>query len=257
MNPDKPKTLSDDKRGREFEKTLRDFQRESTWTALRIGFCCLCWILSGVLMTAWLGAEVHTVPALGLTLITLILGLAAIPPFQSKVLRRLQDFHDVRAIPPLLEAMELAHGEKAGTFRETLTDLLPRLRPADTALLTRRHVRQLWQTLEIGDPDQHFPYLQAIVLALEHVGDEDTARRLKQFIERGAVTPAQQQLCVDAQYAWAGLTARLEQQRTGATLLRPAASENDDELLRSASPTTETLAETLLHTSDAPPGTGR
>lgn len=251
MNLNKLKHFFHREPGNDLHSTLRLLRRENHWGIARAMGCALCWFFSICALLFWiatsLGGTREALPLM-LSIFLLVLGTILLPPSRSAALHHLRQQRDVRSVGVLIDSIPYATGSKAHDIHQLLTDLLPQLRTSDRAWLARRHLRRLYAALLLGNADTQYPYLRAIITALEHIGDADTARRLQQFVERGAVTPAQHLLMAAAQNALLRLQARLTHDHIGATLLRPSApSDTPTELLRPASAAPDADTDTLLH----------
>jgi hypothetical protein len=212
----------------------------------------------------WTGGIVGLVAALRIaasdgeaSLLPLLIGLCCVA-MGAVVLSRsgaeetsLTDMTDVRAIGPLLEALDAMPDSHAQAIRTALTDLLPRLTAADARFLNPGHRGRLHESLLFVDADRNADYLLAILLALEQIGAEEALRPVRKLAERAAVTPQQQRISAAAAICLQQMETRLEQGRERATqqhgaLPATAALNESTELLRPPINTAETLPETLV-----------
>ena len=227
-------------------KLLRQEGRE---TLLRLLGAFVCWLTAIVLFGCILVSSqshmgIHTAYLLA-CLLCIVCGIVLLPNARSQALTMLREQPDVRAVGPLLDALDISPPARTTAIRGLLTTLLPRMQSEDVWLLSERQRRKLYAALMLGDAAGDLPYLLAILQALQHVGDVETLRRLNYLIQLGAVTDAQRRLLYAAQNCANALENRLQHTQTYATLLRPAAS---------AAPTDELLHPAYPH-ADAQPAT--
>jgi hypothetical protein len=194
---------------------------------------------------------------------------------RKEALRSLIMTGDVRLIGPLLELRETLqfkdNMDTRGLIQATLTDLLPRLKAGDAALLTDRQHDSLCRLLreatsrpimardvrKLADDDliTHDPNLaRAVLRALEQVGDERAVPSVRRVAEARCSSPKLEALQREARECLAALNARLERERPGKTLLRPAAAPETpaELLLRPACGAGETDADKLLRPGSPP-----
>lgn len=235
----------------DLEDALRLLRRENRTYAARAVGCVVCWFLALGLMITWVqisvSDEAGNILPLLLSLLCLVGGAILIPSNHSHAMEQLTQQQDTRAVAFLLNSLPVSNGAKAQAVRSLLTQLLPCLTPADANLLNCSHLNALWRELETDSPDTNLNYLLAILTALEHVGNRDTALRLRGLIALGAVTENQQHVREAAEKCLISLEARLEQQQISGTLLRAASSsQNDGELLHPAASRPDAQIKTLL-----------
>ena len=219
--------------------------------------CGVCWILSVFLFLTWIARSVFdsatSIFVLITSLLCLILGAVLIPSSNSPALKLLEELQDIRAVPGLVSAIENSFGAKAQALRSLLTQLLPQLTSADAGLLNRSHLAVLRRELELEQYNTTLEYSLAIVSALSHIGNQETAQRLQELIKRGAITERQQFIRQAAEQSLPILEARLAREQVSGTLLRASeASPNTTELLHPAISPPDTDGETLLQPAHRP-----
>ena len=147
----------------------------------------------------------------------------------GRVIRALAWRDDLRVIGPLCERMNEADEDSLWRAQLTLKDLLPRLRPADAALLTPEQKLRLCQLLHTHDAQMCVAALQAIA----HVGD---GRALPQV--EALTHSAQLEIWQAALAALPALQERARREQESHTLLRGSSAPimGGDILLRPAPP---------------------
>jgi len=181
------------------------------------------------------GSAAFLVPLeLLLTMLVLILGVVLIPRARSHALESLSLLQDTRAVGPLLDAYWEAIGERQRTIRFLLTDLLHRVQPADYPLLSRAQQKRAAQALANADLYEETEFVVALLQALAHIGTAEACTVVEPLASLHPSAPYEERIRVAARSCLPLLKARVEQQRIGETLLRPAEGGGQDTLLRAA-----------------------
>ena len=107
-------------------------------------------------------------------LVSMIAGMYAVSEKQRKGMQALAAFEDVRAVPPLLTALEYHDQNMKSVAADTLPGLLSRLQASDAFLLTPEHHAILNRVLK-SDMGMKTPVVVrlrvAVLQALQQVGD--------------------------------------------------------------------------------------
>ena len=235
----------------DLQNALQMLRHENrTYTARAFG-CGACWLLAIYPLLMWI-AGWWSISALIFSLSCLGVGTVLIPSSDSRALRQLEDLQDSRAIPVLIDSIEVSFGAKVQAVRSLLTQLLAQLTSADAGLLNRSQLAALRRELELETYNTTLDYALVIVAALAHIGNQETANRLRELIKRGAVTERQQHIRQAAEQWLPVLEARLVREGVSGTLLRASSSQNADELLHPAASHPAADTGTLLQSANRP-----
>jgi hypothetical protein len=209
-------------------------------------------------------------------------GGASAASVEQEALHALEEIDNPRAIGMLIDAEGESTGERQKAILAALTRLLPRAREIGGSL-TDSQIERLYTHLDalaklaryterptsfspypLGGTwerprviNQEFPelrdeyeaFLLALLAGLEALGTADTIRHIEPIVSNKA--PSEQYARIE-QAAWQTLDAihaRMEAEREGRTLLRPA-SEPTNSLVRPAGGPAEAAPESLLRPSD-------
>jgi hypothetical protein len=155
---------------------------------------------------------------------------------QTEAARKLARHDDIRGVGPLAEALEWPDPDVQSVATEALIRLLPRLQATDGALLTANQRANLYRKLRPYQHGAQTELQQAILRALEQIGDKEAIPSVRRLARGGALSPKQKQVRKAAQDCLPYLRTRAEQQRVSQTLLRAssATSAAPDILLRPA-----------------------
>jgi HEAT repeat protein len=143
---------------------------------------------------------------------------------QTRAAKRLVGLQDPRAVGPLLDMLIASSNIRWEEVRTALIRLLPRLRASDEPFLTAHHLTTLTYLLRqpgmwYNRPDKSGADLRIEILkALEQVGDEQAISTVEE-LAANAKSEAVKQAAIECLPI---LKARVEYQRPGRTLLRPA-----------------------------------
>ncbi len=183
------------------------------------------------------------IPVLGLLFIGLA-RLCSVTPVQVEAIRTLAAIDDVRAVGPLLEALEwrdLASFTGVQSLAaQSLSRLLPRLRQEDADLLDDRQRACLYRLLRHHPSDDQTELILALLSAVAKVGDTRAVAHLERMTLDVRGGPPRQRVRRSAQEALALLRERLGS--APRTLLRASSSTPANEYLRpvnTASPSTD------------------
>ena len=227
-------------------KKRKEWPLRIAYGAVIIGFFAVFqWYLATPL--AW-----GLIPLLGL----LSMGMAqlcAVTPVQVEAIRVLAALDDVRAIGPLLEALEW---RDLATFTgvraiatQALSRLLPRLQPEHAELLDDRQLACLYRLLRHHPSDDQTELIVALLGAVAQVGDARAVAQLERMTRDSGGPLPRQRVRTIAQETLTQLRLRLD--RAPGSLLRAAsASTASDVLLRPATAAPATEPQQLLRASE-------
>ena len=172
--------------------------------------------------------------------IGVIAGMYAVSEKQRKGVQALAAFEDVRAVPPLITALEYNDRNMKATAADALPGLLPRLQASDAFLLTREHHAILNRVLkgDVGMKATVAIRLRVSVLqALQQIGEESSLPLVAEMADGKGKAAGKPEVRRAAQECLPFLNLRAENLRLNHTLLR--ASEGNvtrsEMLLRPAS----------------------
>ncbi len=190
------------------------------------------------------------IPVLGVLFVGLA-RLCAITPVQVEAIKTLAALDDVRAVGPLLEALELRDfatftGVRA-VATQALLRLLPRLRPEDAPLLDNEQRACLYRLMRHHPSDDQTELIIALLGAVAQVGDTQAVNPLERMTKDTQGGTPRQRVQFSAQAALTRLRQRLG--RTPSTLLRAASDGPASELLHPANAAPPTEPTQLLRPS--------
>jgi hypothetical protein len=233
------------------ENAVNQLRRENRSLNRQLQKNLTVWMLAGLSLT-W-GINTHSGPILRILLFILSLSCAILATknlLQMRdrpVLRRVLESKDVLTIGVLLETLAVCEGSEHQTLLAALTELLPRMDAADASLLNVKQYDQLDAAFYSCDMETEFDFLIAILKAYCNIGDEHALHRVERLSTLHAVTEQEQKVCNAARECLPVLRERLERQRLGKDLLRPASStDSSHTLLRPACSVSASAPETLL-----------
>jgi len=229
--------------------------------------------LSCTVLALFVSIAQASLAPVGIALFTLLINALVLQLYSNEemsTLRRIGEYHDVRSIPVLMDTFfENEFPDRMYIpVLSALNKILPQVTPSDSEAFTPNH-RELLHSLFLRYHDQklntsliaknHAYYRLQIEIseklcyslrlgalhALVQVGNEETARALKRFLQQRYRSDTQVRLQQLALTSLFELEKRLEREKDAKTLLR-ASSYTEDLLLRPsyAQPTEPT--ETLL-----------
>ncbi|MCW3053348.1 MAG: hypothetical protein JWN14_2518 [Chthonomonadales bacterium] len=202
----------------EFLTLLRQESKKRAGVARRYRWASLC------LCIGWLAFAISTHFLSGDALYFLCFPIAllfesAMPSSkQQAAALAITQFDDVRAVGPLVEALEFPDTSLRPMFRKTLIRLLPRMKASDAALLSPAHRSALNRVLRGKDAD----LMLAILKSWEQVGDADAIADVQDLAERGGEGTRLPKVVEAARECLPLLRQSAERQQIGAQLLRPA-----------------------------------
>jgi len=156
----------------------------------------------------------------------------------ARIVQVLAQCDDMRAIPEFLDVLQSG---SAGDVRAmpvayaSLARLLPRLTRQDAGLLSGPQLLNLYGALGM-EPVMGWGFRPAVLHAIAEVGDARAVRHVEPIADYAGDDPRVIGLRYHARKCLAELKERLDRERTGATLLRPAEIPHNDVLLRPAGP---------------------
>lgn len=150
--------------------------------------------------------------------------LCAATPAQIEAVGVLAAIDDVRAVGPLLEALEWSELATFTGVRERATRalyrLLPRLRPEDADLLDDRQRACLYRLLRHHPSDDYTDLIVALLGAVAQVGDAHVVTQLERMTRDRTSLPPRERVRLSAQETLSLLRHRLD--RAPGSLLRAA-----------------------------------
>lgn len=136
----------------------------------------------------------------------------------AEAIRTLAQFNDLRAIGPLVEALEWSDSKTRRVAEHALINLLPHLQSGDDDCLNARQRAILCRALR----GKKAPFIIAILKAFEQVGDAKAIPIVERLAE-GYVTSSEEKLIRrTAQECLPYLRQRAEQEMALRTMLRPS-----------------------------------
>ena len=214
--------------------------RENKKKAKRFGFFACgflgAFILLMVLIEAALSGDGPNIGGFGYPMWMAAAGAAAYfapTKLQKRAARALAASDDVRAVPPLIEALDKQDSGTRSAAIAALTRLLPRLRADHEKLLTHDQMTILRdQMAKAPSPD----FTAAALKAVEQIGDDRFLETVRNWAQGKGGARKSPQLRDAAAACQPLLEARVERQKAGKTLLRAASANPADtgSLLRPA-----------------------
>jgi HEAT repeat protein len=164
---------------------------------------------------------------------------------QKRAASELAKHDDIRAVGPLVEALEFRSRQVGPEAERALIRLLPRLRATDSGLLNEEQRRILCRAL-VRRRNPHLAV--AILRAFEQVGGEDVLAAVERVANGDGRMAGEQRVREAAQACLPAVRQRAENARAARTLLRPAAAPDNpaDILLRPAQGAGEADPDLLL-----------
>ncbi len=170
---------------------------------------------------------------------------------QTEAARALSQTDDIRAVGPLSEALDWPDASIKFIAATGLVRLLPGLNASDANLLNAKQRAGLYSMLRMRNVHSHYGLLEAILRALQQVGDEAAIPVVERLEKAHAYTSNQKRIKQLAHDTLPLLTTSARNQGASAMLLR-ASSQNDapsDLLLRGAMANNEDAPQQLLRAS--------
>ena len=152
--------------------------------------------------------------------------IGAASQFQKSATEVIARFDDIRYVPELVNALAFSDKHMSDVARAALTNLLPRLSASDSEILDTEQRKLLHRWLTIKNKESAF--VQAILKALEQVGDERDLPAVQRMADREATTQREKTLRGAAQQCLPYVEQRAEQNRVANTLLRAATANESD-----------------------------
>lgn len=153
----------------------------------------------------------------------MIAGMYAVSEKQRKGVQALAAFGDVRAVPPLITALEYNDKNMKAVAADALPGLLSRLQASDAFLLTPEHHAILNRVLK-NDLSMKMPVATrlrvSVLQALQQVGDVSSLPLVAELAEGKGKAAGQPEVQRAAQECLPFLQMRAENQRLNHTLLR-------------------------------------
>lgn len=177
-------------------------------------------IIVGLMLVATLASGKFPPGLLGLfgSMTAVMAGAFAVSQRHKEATQKIAQFDDVRAVGPLLDALDFQDKKTSEIAEQALIRLLPRLNASHSRLLSAEQYGLLIKAIH----SKRVPVAVAAVTALEQIGDEKALPIVGQLARgegRAAREPALQQAAMDCLPA---LTVLAERKRAGAELLRAA-----------------------------------
>lgn len=174
-------------------------------------------------------------------------------PQQTRVAARLASVNDVQAVGLLVEMSFWPDDRIKSMALSALTRLLPRMRSTDTHLLSTSQRALLYQSLRLSNARKHAEFLEALLKALEQVGDTDALPFVKTLADSEPATLRQGSVIKAARECLPYLENCARQNRDSQILLRATASDARESLLR---PAAQSASPAELLVRAAPPSPG-
>ncbi len=177
--------------------------------------------------------------------------IGAASQFQKSATEVIAQFDDVRYVPDLVDALAYSDKHMNGVAVAALTNLLPRLPASDSERLDSEQRKLLHRWLTIKNKESAL--VQAILKALEQIGDERDLPSVQKMAEREASTQREKTLREAARQCLPYVEQRAEKNRVANTLLRAATASgpNMESLLRPVASSPRTDYEDLLRPAES------
>jgi hypothetical protein len=197
------------------------------WTGLVLA-CAALGVIGGILREWWHGFNLGG----AYYFVGVAAGVALASTRRQKAAARLlAECDDLRAVGPLVGALERQDAGTRAAARTALVRQLPRLRPADAHLLDETQRACLHRALAGKDAE----LAHAILAALQQVGDARAIPAVEKLAAGKGAAAKDGKLRQEAIDCLPVLRERAEEERVRQTLLRPASEpEGGDTLLRPA-----------------------
>ncbi len=168
-----------------------------------------------------------------LNLISLVGIATGVGATQKNVAKSLAQYDDLRCVGFLAEALEYGDKEIADIAANSLINLLPRMQPADAALLEPPQRECLRRALIVGTSKFKEPLAIAILKALERIGDDRDTIAVTRLANSADTQKYSDGLRSAAHNCLDALQIKAEENERRNTLLRPGSiSAPADQLLR-------------------------
>ena len=151
---------------------------------------------------------------------------------QKQAAKALSGSNDIRAVPPLIEALDKQDSATRNEAVRALKGLLPLLRANHEDMLTDHQLNILRDQINKGDKE----FAPAALKAVQQIGDERFLSTVKAWADGKGAAKKSVILKEAAAECLPFLETRIERQKVSHTLLRAAVSESEDPsaLLRAA-----------------------
>lgn len=135
---------------------------------------------------------------------------------------------DIRAVGPLIDGLTVASGTARQSIINALMRTLPKLRSTEAGILEPRHLKYFYSTLRVHDNwepggERSVDIMLAVLAAVETVGDEKAIPVLRELTRIGDWGRERKLVSQAAARSLDALRHRLDDEREGRYLLRPAA----------------------------------
>ena len=177
-------------------------------------------------------------------------------PQQARLASKLANVDDVQAVGPLAEMITWPDERIKSMAMAALIRLLPRMMSSDTQLLSSGQRASLYQTLRLSNARRHAEFLEALLKALEQVGDIAALPYVRSLADSEALTLRQKRVVEAAKSCLPFLEGCAEQNRNSQMLLRATCGDglSDERLLRpvgsQTAPNSDLLVRVAPSTSD-------
>jgi hypothetical protein len=155
-------------------------------------------------------------------------------PQQTRVAARLASIDDVQAVGYLAEMTTWPDDRIKAMALSALTRLLPRMKSTDTHLLSASQRTLLYQMLHLSKARKQAEFLEALLKALEQVGDTAAIPCVRGLADSEPASLRQSSVVKAARECLPYLEGCAQQNRDSQILLRPTASDAQENLLRPA-----------------------
>jgi hypothetical protein len=233
-------------------------QRTYRQPAVRMPYVIVAWciLIPGILWKVWDSVTEanwgETAAWTGLLCLTSQLHRIAQSHTQTRAARQLASMNHVAAVGILAEALEWPDTSTRESAIAALTRLLPQLNVDDAALLDEKQRACLYRMLQLQNAGRYSDLMQAILQALEQVGDEAALGYVERLAHSQPTTERQNQVKQAAVHCLPLLEEHIVATRSSRTLLRASAPERAGAavLLRPASMGDTVVPEELLRAAD-------
>jgi hypothetical protein len=175
----------------------------------------------------------------------------ALTPRQTMTASRLASVDDVQAVGPLAEMTTWPDDRIKSMAMAALTRLLPRMKSTDTQLLSTTQRALLYQSLRLSNARRNAEFLEALLHALEQVGDTEAIPYVRALAESQPTSMRQRRVVESARECLPFLEGCAQQNRNSQVLLLAATSDVEESLLRPAASTPLMSAELLVRAAKA------
>lgn len=224
-----------------FEALLQVLERENRKKSRRFAQFLTLFSIAGLIVSVAFDEFFHI--KIGGMFGGLWMGLAGLAAYyaptslQKAAAAKVADSDDIRAVGPLVEALDKQDGATKKAAAKALTRLLPRLKYSDD-LLDRRQLGYLREGFRKG----HRDFKLAVLRALPQIGDERFLSRVAALANGKGAARRDVELRDAAVMCHEALKERIEEDKTTRlALLHPVESPDSNALLRPASGTNSDL----------------